>query len=124
MENKSTKDRLANAETAHRCAINVSVNGEYDDEGDPEPGREYEPCAKAVRDTIDGEPRCARNLGQGAAVGTGHTLVEDAGLDMLEARSELLEIVSEDYPGCIEHFEDRYPQLVERARLGEEDNIV
>ena len=38
-------------------------------------------------------------------MGTNCRLVEHGALEMLEARSELLEIVNEDCHECIEHFE-------------------
>jgi hypothetical protein len=123
-EDKRTSARLAYSATGQGCSMDISWSGDYDADGDPEPGEEYVPCGRLVRGRLDGEPLCARHLAASATMGTNCRLVEHGALEMLEARSELLEIVNEDCHECIEHFEGLYPDLVEKARLGEEDNIV
>ena len=43
------------------CDMNVSWNGRYDADGDPEPDNNYLPCRKPVAVSLDGRRLCARH---------------------------------------------------------------
>lgn len=57
-ETASSIERLLREGYRLGCDMNVSWNGRYDLDGDPEPGRDYLPCHKPVAVNVGGRNLC------------------------------------------------------------------
>jgi hypothetical protein len=60
-ETASSIDRLLLEGYRLGCDMNVSWNGRYALDGDPEPGNGYMPCAKPVAANLDGRHLCEKH---------------------------------------------------------------
>lgn len=54
-------ERLLHGGYLFGCDMNVSWNGRYDADGDPEPDPNYMPCGKPVAIFLDGHHLCAKH---------------------------------------------------------------
>jgi hypothetical protein len=73
----SVIEGLLRADFRLGCDMDISWNGEYDTDGDPIPGKEYQPCGKQVAVTVGDRNYCLMHLE--AAGGKPQDVVADTG---------------------------------------------